>query len=75
MALIKATIALAAAGAVYWRLGLQVSRTVAASYLLSCWVMAGSSMLIWQLSYLLPAAVLFHVAALSMLVVGWRDRS
>jgi len=25
-------------------------------------------------AYLLPAAVLFHVGALSMLVVGWRDR-
>jgi hypothetical protein len=30
-------------------------------------------MLIWQLSYIVPAALLFHAAALSLLLVGWRD--
>jgi len=75
MAVIKAVIAIAAAGAVFWRVGLPISAKFAASYVISAWVMAGSAMLIWQLSYLPPAAVLFHVGALSMLVVGWRDRS
>jgi hypothetical protein len=30
-------------------------------------------MLIWQLSYIVAAAVLFHVAALTLLVVSWRE--
>jgi hypothetical protein len=74
MALIKAMIAIAAAGAVFWRLAWPVSKAVAAGYLAGCWVIAGSSMLIWQLSYIVPAAVLFHAAALSLLLVGWRER-
>jgi hypothetical protein len=75
MAVIKALIATAAAGAVFWRVGLPIAAKYAACYIISVWVMAGSATLIWQLSFLLPAAVLFHIGALSMLLVGWRDRS
>jgi hypothetical protein len=74
MALIKGMITIAAAGAVFWRLAWPVSRPVAASYLAAAWAMTGSTMLIWQLSYIVAAALLFHVAALSLLLVGWRER-
>lgn len=74
MALIKAVIALAAVGIVFMRLAWPVSRTAAAGYLAGCWALAGSSALIWQLSYIVPAALLFHAAALSLLLVGWRER-
>ena len=74
MALIKAAIACAAVAAVYWRFGWAVSRGAAAVYLLSSATLTGSTMLIWQLSCIIPAALLFHAAAISLLVVGWRER-
>jgi hypothetical protein len=74
MALIKGMIVIGALGAVFWRLAWPVSKPVAAGYLVASWTMAGSTMLIWELSYIVPAAVLFHAAALSLLVVGWRER-
>jgi hypothetical protein len=74
MALIKGMIALAAVSAVFWRLTWSVSKPVAASYLIASWAITGSTMLIWQLSYIVPAALLFHAAALSLLLVSWRER-
>ena len=74
MALIKGLIALAAMGAVFWRLAWPISKPVAAGYFACCWAFAGSTMLIWKLSCIVPAALLFHTAALSMLWVGWRER-
>ena len=74
MALIKGLIAIAAVGAVFWRLAWPASRTMAAIYLISSWALVGSAMLIWQLSYIVPAALLFHVGAISMLWVSWREK-
>lgn len=74
MALIKAAIAIAATAAVFWRLAWPVATPVAASYLVGCWVIAGSTMLVWQLSYIVPAALLFHSAALCLIWVSWRER-
>ncbi len=74
MALIKAGIALAIVAAVLWRFGRQVSKPVAAGYLLGSWMLVGSTMLVWQLSWIPAAAVLFHAAALSMLFVSLRER-
>jgi hypothetical protein len=74
MAVIKGVIAIAIVAAVWWRFGRAVSKPVAASYLLGSSVLAGSAMLIWQLSWILLAAILFHAAALSMLLVSWRER-
>ena len=74
MALIKGMIAIAAVGAVFWRLAWPVSRTAGTVYLASSWAVAGSTMLIWQLSYIVPAALLFHGALLSLLLVSWRER-
>jgi hypothetical protein len=74
MALIKGMIAIAALGAVFWRLAWPVSKIGIVTYLISSWVLAGSTMLVWQLSYIVPAALLFHAAALSLLLVSWRER-
>jgi hypothetical protein len=74
MAVIKGMIALAIACAVFWRLAWPVAKRAGAAYLLCSWAVAGSTMLIWQLSYIVPAAVLFHAAALSLLWVGWREK-
>jgi hypothetical protein len=73
MALIKGAIAIAAVAAVFWRAGWEVSKPVAASYLLGCWVLAGSAALIWQLAYIASAAIAFHAAALALLLVAWRE--
>jgi len=74
MALIKGVIALAIAAAVWWRFGRPVFKPVAATYLLGSWILMGSTTLIWQLSVIPLAAILFHASALSMLVVSWRER-
>jgi hypothetical protein len=74
MAVIKGMIAIAAVGAVFWRLGWRVSKAGAAAYLVSSWALTGSTMIIWQLSFIVPAALVFHAAALSMLLVSWRER-
>jgi hypothetical protein len=74
MALIKGAMALAAVAVVLWRFGRPVAMPVAAGYLLGSWVLVGSTMLVWQLTWIPAAAVLFHVAGLSMLLVSWRER-
>ena len=74
MALIKSVMALVAVAVVLWRFGRPVSTPVAAGYLLGCWVVVGSTMLIWQLSWIPAAAVLFHAAGLSMLLLSWREQ-
>jgi hypothetical protein len=61
-------------GAVFWRLRWPISPAVAAGYLLGSSAMAGSAMLIWQLSFIPPAALLFQLAALTLLLLGWRER-
>lgn len=75
MALIKGMLAVGAVAAVYWRLAWTIDARVAATYAITAAAMAGSAALIWQLSYIPFAALLFHAAALSMLIVGWRERS
>jgi hypothetical protein len=74
MAVIKGMLALAAVGAVLWRFGWPVSKPVAFGYAFGSSVLTGSTMLIWQLSLIPLAAVLFHVAAVSMLIIGWREK-
>ncbi len=74
MALIKAFIALGSIGAVFWRCGWALSAPVAVGYAAGASLLAGSTMLIWQLTWIPLAAVVFHAAALGMLVLGWRER-
>lgn len=73
MALIKASIVVAVVGALLWRLGRPLSRTLAAVYIGSTAVVAGASMLIWQLTFIPLAAVAFHIGELALLVAAWRD--
>jgi hypothetical protein len=73
MALIKGMIAIGAAGAVYWRLAWPVRAAVAVQYLIAAWALAAASVLIWQLSFIVGAALLFHAGALSLLWTAWRE--
>lgn len=72
MALIKGVIVMAILAAVWWRFGRPIFKPGAAGYLLGSWILVGSTTLIWQLSWIALAAVLFHAAALFMLFVSWR---
>ncbi len=73
MALIKACLVLGAIGVLVWRFGRPVPAGVAGAYLAGAWLVAGASMLIWQLSFIPLAAVVFHVGELMLLFVAWRD--
>ena len=74
MAAIKACIVLAAIGAVFWRLGQAVAKRTASAYLVGSWLIAGATTLVWQLSFIPLAALVFHAAEFLLLVVAWRDR-
>jgi hypothetical protein len=74
MALIKALIVLGVVGAVLWRCGWRLPSAVGAGYVAGSAVMAGSTVLIWQLTHIVAAAVLFHGAAVGMGYLGWRER-
>jgi hypothetical protein len=74
MAMIKGLIVTGALGAVLWRFGLPISKPAAIGYAAGACVLAGSTMLIWRLTLIPLAAILFHSAALSMLIMGWRER-
>ena len=74
MALIKGVIALAAVGAVLWRLKWPISAGLYLAYMLGSCVIVGATMLVWQLTAIVLAAVLFHACALGMLLLGWRER-
>jgi hypothetical protein len=74
MALIKATMVIAVVGAVMWRCGWSLSQRALYAYLVGSWILAGSTTLIWQLTSIPLAALLFHAAAIGMLLVSWRDQ-
>lgn len=73
MALIKAAMVLATIAAFLWRFGHPVPRPTAAAYIAGTAVLAGASMLIWQLAFIPLAALGFHAAAFVVLVAAWRD--
>jgi hypothetical protein len=73
MAVIKGAAVLGAVFAVFWRFGWRVSLPVSLSYIAGSWLLAGTTMLIWQLTLIPPAAVVFHAALIAMLVTAWRD--
>lgn len=73
MAAIKALMAVAAAGLVWWRLGQPVSLGVAAGYVACVWVFFAATVLIWQLAFIVPAAALFHAAGLVGLIIALRE--
>jgi hypothetical protein len=73
MPLIKASIALAAVALVLWRFGRPVSRGAAMGYVVGIWALVAATVLIWFLSFIAAAAVLFHLATLGLLVLAWRE--
>ena len=74
MAAIKACIVVAAVGVLLWRLGHAVPGRTAAAYLVGSWLIAGATTLVWQLSFIPLAAVVFHAGELLLLFTAWRDR-
>lgn len=73
MALIKAAIALAALALSLWRLGRPVSGRVALGYFSGVWSLAGATVLIWQLSFIPAAAIIFHAGMFGLLALAWRE--
>ncbi|OYT98438.1 MAG: hypothetical protein CFE40_10815 [Burkholderiales bacterium PBB1] len=73
MAVIKAGVVLAAISLLWWRFKRPVAAHLAAACLISTWLAAGASMLIWQLTAIPLAALTFHAGGLAFLVAAWRD--
>ena len=73
MAAIKATLVLAACAVLWWRFGHNLSQRIAAAYLAGTCLVAGATALIWQLSFVPLAAVLFHTGTLALLLAAWAD--
>jgi hypothetical protein len=73
MALVKAGIAVVAVALVLWRLGQPVSPAAAFGYLLGVWALGGASVLIWHLSFIPAAALIFYAGVFGLLVLAWRE--
>lgn len=73
MALIKAALVVAALAILWWRFRWPVSSKVAGGYLVGTWLAAGATTMIWQLTHVAPAAALFHVGEIALLLLAWRD--
>lgn len=75
MALVKAVIVVIALILLRWRFGQPLSSQLAGAYLAGAWLMAGASMMIWQLAEIPTAAFSFHLGAFVLLAAAWRDRA
>jgi hypothetical protein len=73
MAMIKGVLVIAAVGVLLWRFGHPLSLQQAGAYLVGAWLAAGASMMIWQLTLIPLAALVFHVGEITMLVTAWLD--
>jgi hypothetical protein len=77
MASIKGLLAVLAFSAVWWRLGRSLSPRLAPrlaqTYIAGVWALALASGLIWQLTFIVAASGLFHLASMALLVATWRD--
>lgn len=74
MAGIKAALAVLAFAVVWWRLGrAAVTFRSAATYVGGVWALALACGLIWQLTAIPAASLLFHAAVVTLLVTAWRD--
>ena len=74
IALLKALAVCLAVGLLWWRFGHAISRGRAAAYVVGVSLAATGSVLIWQLSHIVLAAVGFHLGEVAFLVVAWQDR-
>jgi len=73
MACIKGMLALLAFIAVWWRFGQPLTARLAKTYIVGVWALALASGLIWQLTFIVAASGLFHLATIALLVAAWRD--
>lgn len=75
MAAIKAAVVLITVAGLHWRFGRELSPRLANLYLLGTWLLAGASMMIWQLAQIPTAAFAFHLGAFVLLATAWRDHA
>jgi hypothetical protein len=75
MGLIKASMVVAALGVLAVRLRWPLPGAWAAGYGACMALLAASTVLIWQLSWIALAAAVFHLAGFMLLVLAWRDGS
>ncbi len=73
MAVLKGAMALVSLGVVWWRFALPVLPRFAMAYLVGTWLMAGASVVMWQLTHLVAGGVAFHVGLAVGLLTAWRD--
>ncbi len=73
MAMIKCLLVAAAVAAIWWRFARPVAVPVATGYVVAAALIAGATMAIWQLSFIVAAAGVFHLAALMAMLLAWRD--
>ncbi len=73
MAVIKAGLLLGAFAAVYWRFCHPTAPRMAMSYSIGLWMATAATFMIWQLTWIPAAALLFHLGEILMLVTAWRD--
>lgn len=74
MALIKAGLVAAALGLLMWRSKYALAPRLAVAYGVGAWLMAGATLLVWQLTCIPLAALAFHAGEFLLLFVAWRDR-
>ena len=74
MAAIKACLVVAAAGVLWWRFAHPIGRGSALAYGLGAVLMAAATGLIWQLTWIVPAALAFHVGLFALLCAAYVDR-
>ena len=73
MAAIKGTIVVSVVGVLLWRFGHALPNRAAAACLAGAWCMTGATVLVWQLSFIPLAALVFHVGEFVLLVTAWRE--
>ena len=73
MGVLKALMAVSALAAVWWRLGRTITARLNTSYIVGVWAMALATALIWELTGVLAASALFHLATFVVLITAWRD--
>ena len=72
MAVLKGMMVAAAIGILAWRFGHPIAPRIAVGYLAGIGAMAAATVMIWQLTVLLPAAAIFHAGLFVALIVAWR---
>jgi hypothetical protein len=73
MAVVKAMMAMAAAGLVWWRLGSGIGTGLAAGYIAAVTLMATSPGVVWSMTSPTLASALFHSGLLFGLALAARD--